>query len=111
MFKDLKKVLENKVIEMLLGFQRVNILVVKIILLKENFFGENIVLKSFFFYFDLIIGVYEGGLKIWECIFDFLVYFIKVKVKFVGKKVLDFGCGLGLLGIIVFKGGVKEIYF
>lgn len=111
MFKDVNYVLENTVLEMLLGFQYVNIVVVKIVFLKEKFFGENIVLKSFFFYFDLILGVYEGGLKIWECIFDFLIYFIKVKVKFVGQKVLDFGCGFGLFGIIVFKGGVREVYF
>ncbi|XP_008694139.1 histidine protein methyltransferase 1 homolog isoform X2 [Ursus maritimus] len=56
-------------------------------------------------------GVYEGGLKIWECTFDLLAYFTKAKVKFVGKKVLDLGCGSGLLGIVAFKGGAKEIHF
>lgn len=109
--KDLKKVLENKVIEMLPGLQRVNISVVKTILLKENFPGENIVSKSFSSHSDLITGVYEGGLKIWECTFDLLAYFTKAKVKFAGKKVLDLGCGSGLLGITAFKGGAKEIHF
>ncbi|XP_058396088.1 histidine protein methyltransferase 1 homolog [Diceros bicornis minor] len=109
--KDLKKVLENKVIEMLPGLQHVNISVVKTILLKENFPGENIVSKSFSSHSDLITGVYEGGLKIWECTFDLLAYFTKAKVKFAGKKVLDLGCGSGLLGIIAFKGGAKEIHF
>ncbi|XP_058166085.1 histidine protein methyltransferase 1 homolog [Dasypus novemcinctus] len=109
--KDLKKVLENKVLETLPGLQHINISVVKTILLKKNFPGENIISKSFASHSDLITGVYEGGLKIWECTFDLLAYFTKTKVKFVGKKVLDLGCGSGLLGIIVFKGGAKEIHF
>lgn len=109
--KDLKKVLENKVIETLPGLQHMNISVVKTILLKENFPGENIVSKSFSSHSDLITGVYEGGLKIWECTFDFLAYFTKAKVKLAGKKVLDLGCGSGLLGIIAFKRGAKEIHF
>ncbi|EHH15805.1 histidine protein methyltransferase 1 homolog [Macaca nemestrina] len=108
--KDLK-MLENKVIETLPGFQHVNFSVVKTILLKENFPGENIVSKSFSSHSDLITGVYEGGLKIWECTFDLLAYFTKAKVKFAGKKVLDLGCGSGLLGITAFKGGAKEIHF
>ncbi|XP_067584709.1 histidine protein methyltransferase 1 homolog [Pseudorca crassidens] len=109
--KDLKKVLENKVIETLPGLQHMNISVVKTILLKENFPGENIISKSFSAHSDLITGVYEGGLKIWECTFDLLAYFTKAKVKFAGKKVLDLGCGSGLLGIMAFKGGAKEIHF
>lgn len=107
--EDLKKVLENKVIETLPGLQHVS--VVKTILLKENFPGENIISQSFSSHSDLITGVYEGGLKIWECTFDLLAYFTKAKVKFVGKKVLDLGCGSGLLGIVAFKGGAKEIHF
>ncbi|XP_069334418.1 histidine protein methyltransferase 1 homolog [Eulemur rufifrons] len=109
--KDLKKVLENKVIETLPGLQHVNLSAVKTILLKDNFPGENIVSKSFSSHTDLITGVYEGGLKIWECTFDLLTYFTKAKVKFAGKKVLDLGCGSGLLGIIAFKGGANEIHF
>ncbi|KAM6153883.1 histidine protein methyltransferase 1 homolog [Erethizon dorsatum] len=109
--KDLKKVLENKVIEMLPGLQHVNISVVKTIWSKENFPGENIISKSLSSHSDLITGVYEGGLKIWECTFDLLAYFTKAKVKFAGRKVLDLGCGSGLLGITAFKGGAKEIHF
>lgn len=108
--KDLKKVLENKVIETLPGLQH-NISVVKTILLKENCPGENIVSRSFSSHSDLIPGVYEGGLKIWECTFDLLAYFTKAKLKFAGKKVLDLGCGSGLLGILALKGGAKEIHF
>ncbi|EHB03009.1 hypothetical protein GW7_03493 [Heterocephalus glaber] len=109
--KDLKKVLENKVIEVLPGLQHVNLSVVKTIWSKENFPGENIISKSLSSHSDLITGVYEGGLKIWECTFDLLAYFTKAKVQFTGKKVLDLGCGSGLLGITAFKGGAKEIHF
>ncbi|XP_047376425.1 histidine protein methyltransferase 1 homolog [Sciurus carolinensis] len=109
--RDLKKVLENKVIGMLPGLHHVNLSVVKTTLLKENFPGENIVSKSFSSHSDLITGIYEGGLKIWECTFDLLAYFTKAKVKFAGKKVLDLGCGSGLLGIAALKGGAKEIHF
>ncbi|XP_008983294.4 histidine protein methyltransferase 1 homolog isoform X1 [Callithrix jacchus] len=109
--KDLKKMLENKVIETLPGLQHANLAVVKTILLKENFPGENIVSKSFSSHSDLITGVYEGGLKIWECTFDLLAYFTNAKVKFAGKKVLDLGCGSGLLGMTAFKRGAKEVHF
>lgn len=109
--KDCQKVLENKVIEMLPGPQHVNVSVVKTVFLKENFPGENIVSQSCSSHSDLIAGVYEGGLKIWECTFDLLAYFTKAQVKFSGKKVLDLGCGSGLLGISALKGGAKEIHF
>lgn len=109
--KDVKKVLENKVIETLPGPQPANIAVIKTTLLKENFPGENVVSKSFSSHSDLITGVYEGGLKIWECTFDFLAYFTKAKVKLAGKRVLDLGCGSGLLGIFALKRGAKEIHF
>nr|XP_027790736.2 histidine protein methyltransferase 1 homolog [Marmota flaviventris]XP_027790738.2 histidine protein methyltransferase 1 homolog [Marmota flaviventris] len=109
--RDLKKVLENKVIEMLPGLQPVNMSVVKTTLLKENFPGENTVPENFSSHSDLITGVYEGGLKIWECTFDLLAYFTKANMKFAGKKVLDLGCGSGLLGITALKGGAREIHF
>lgn len=48
---------------------------------------------------DLLAGVYEGGLKVWECTFDLLNYLQSQNVSFTGKKVLDLGCGVGLLGI------------
>lgn len=108
--QDLKKLLEDKVIETLPGLQH-NLSVVKTILFKENFPGENVVSKSFTSHSDLIPGVYEGGLKIWECTFDLLAYFAKAKLKFAGKKVLDLGCGSGLLGIVALKEGAKEIHF
>lgn len=109
--EDLKKVLENKVIETLPVLQHVNVSIVKTILLKENFPGENIISKSFSSHSDLITGVYEGGLKIWECTFDLLAYFTKAQVKFAGKRVLDLGCGSGLLGLIALKEGAREVHF
>ncbi|KAM4860728.1 histidine protein methyltransferase 1 homolog [Thomomys bottae] len=109
--QDLKKVLENKAREMLPDIQHIRMSVVKNSLLKGNFPGENIVSKSFSSHSDLIPGVYEGGLKIWECTFDLLAHFTKAKVNFSGKKVLDLGCGSGLLGIFAFKVGAKEIHF
>ncbi|KAM7054090.1 histidine protein methyltransferase 1 homolog isoform 1-T3 [Molossus nigricans] len=108
---DLKKTLENKVVETSPGLQHLNVSVVKTILLKENFPGENIVSKSVSSHSDLITGVYEGGLKIWECTFDLLAYFEKAQVNFAGKKVLDLGCGSGLLGIRALKGRAKEVHF
>ncbi|XP_034369102.1 histidine protein methyltransferase 1 homolog [Arvicanthis niloticus] len=109
--KDFNQLLENKVLETLPVPKHVNTAVVKTISLKEKFPGENIVSKSFSSHSDLIPGVYEGGLKIWECTFDLLTYFTKAKVKFAGQKVLDLGCGSGLLGITASKGGAREVHF
>ncbi|XP_015201712.2 histidine protein methyltransferase 1 homolog [Lepisosteus oculatus] len=60
---------------------------------------------------DLIAGVYEGGLRIWECTFDLLGYLESEGVTFSGKKVLDLGCGAGLLGILALKRGAQEVHF
>lgn len=50
---------------------------------------------------DLLPGVYEGGAKIWECTIDLIDYFVEnTKLSdFKAKRVLDLGCGSGLLGI------------
>ncbi|XP_004706801.1 histidine protein methyltransferase 1 homolog [Echinops telfairi] len=109
--QDLKKLLENKVVETLSGLPHVSVSIMKMALLGKNFPEENIVSQSVSSHSDLITGVYEGGLKIWECTFDLLAYFTKANVNFAGKKVLDLGCGSGLLGIIAFKGGAKEVHF
>ncbi|KAH8412669.1 hypothetical protein KR009_004422 [Drosophila setifemur] len=58
---------------------------------------------------DLIAGVYEGGAKIWECTDDLLLY-LSEKFKesyWQGKRVLDLGCGSGLLGIYAMKLGAR----
>ncbi|XP_055917499.1 histidine protein methyltransferase 1 homolog [Eupeodes corollae] len=50
---------------------------------------------------DLIPGVYEGGAKIWECTEDLIAYLSEnfPQDKLQSKKVLDLGCGSGVLGI------------
>ncbi|XP_072504791.1 histidine protein methyltransferase 1 homolog [Notamacropus eugenii] len=109
--KDLKKVVENKVMEVIPHLQHVNLSVVKMAFLKDNSCGEDIVSKSLSSHSDLITGIYEGGLKIWECTFDLLAYLADEEVQFSGKRVLDLGCGAGLLGIIALKGKAEEIHF
>lgn len=53
---------------------------------------------------DLVNGVYEGGLKIWEATEDVLNYLIKSsEIALSGKKCLDLGCGSGILGIYAVK--------
>ncbi|XP_014358226.2 histidine protein methyltransferase 1 homolog [Papilio machaon] len=49
---------------------------------------------------DLIAGKYEGGLKVWECTSDVIKYLLdNPDINFKGAKVLDLGCGVGILGI------------
>uniref|UniRef100_A0A8D3DHP3 protein-histidine N-methyltransferase n=1 Tax=Scophthalmus maximus TaxID=52904 RepID=A0A8D3DHP3_SCOMX len=60
---------------------------------------------------DLIPGVYEGGLKVWECTYDLLEIIEKDGETFGGKAVLDLGCGAGLLGILALKRGARHIHF
>ncbi|KAE8280605.1 Histidine protein methyltransferase 1-like protein Methyltransferase-like protein 18 [Larimichthys crocea] len=60
---------------------------------------------------DLISGVYEGGLKVWECTYDLLELIEKDGETFGGKTVLDLGCGAGLLGILALKRGAKKVHF
>ncbi|KAM9365765.1 histidine protein methyltransferase 1 homolog [Pholidichthys leucotaenia] len=60
---------------------------------------------------DLISGVYEGGLKVWECTYDLLELIEEHGETFGGKIVLDLGCGAGLLGILALKRGAREVHF
>nr|XP_046257542.1 histidine protein methyltransferase 1 homolog [Scatophagus argus] len=60
---------------------------------------------------DLISGVYEGGLKVWECTYDLLELIEKDGETFGGKMVLDLGCGAGLLGLLALKRGAKHVHF
>ncbi|XP_061441411.1 histidine protein methyltransferase 1 homolog [Rhineura floridana] len=108
--KDLSKLLEKKVVRTLPGTCCINISVVEMALL-ENSLGENIVSQSVSSYSDLITGVYEGGLKIWECTFDLIDYLIESEIKFAHKLVLDLGCGAGLLGIAALKGNAEKVHF
>lgn len=60
---------------------------------------------------DLISGVYEGGLKVWECTYDLLELIEKHGETFGAKAVLDLGCGAGLLGILALKRGARQVHF
>ncbi|CAG6017270.1 unnamed protein product [Menidia menidia] len=60
---------------------------------------------------DLISGVYEGGLRVWECTYDLLELIRRDGETFGGKAVLDLGCGAGLLGILALKRGARQVHF
>ncbi|XP_057704534.1 histidine protein methyltransferase 1 homolog [Corythoichthys intestinalis] len=60
---------------------------------------------------DLISGVYEGGLKVWECTYDLLEVIEREGETFGGKGILDLGCGAGLLGILSLKRGANKVHF
>lgn len=59
---------------------------------------------------DLIAGVYEGGLKVWECGIDLMEY-LKENVSIEGKRVLELGCGHGIPGIHCANEGAIEVVF
>uniref|UniRef100_A0A8C5LUX4 protein-histidine N-methyltransferase n=1 Tax=Leptobrachium leishanense TaxID=445787 RepID=A0A8C5LUX4_9ANUR len=109
--EDVSIILENKVVESLSGLCFVNVSVVEMTLSDKDSAGENIVRKTITSNTDLISGVYEGGMKIWECTFDLLKYLEENDVEFKGKLVLDLGCGAGLLGILALKRKAKEVHF
>ncbi|XP_077332264.1 histidine protein methyltransferase 1 homolog [Lithobates pipiens] len=109
--QDVNKVLENKIVEQCSDLQFVNVSVVEMTLSNEDLHGENIVSKSVTANSDLISGVYEGGMKVWECTFDLLRYFENEDVSFKGKSVLDLGCGAGLLGIVALRRKAREVHF
>ncbi|XP_059373317.1 histidine protein methyltransferase 1 homolog [Carassius carassius] len=73
--------------------------------------SEEILAKTLTQKSDLISGVYEGGLKIWECTYDLLEYIDDAGETFAGKRVLDLGCGAGLLGILALKRGATKVDF
>ena len=60
---------------------------------------------------DLIPGVYEGGLKMWECTFDLVSFLSETSFNFSGKTVLELGCGAGLPAIFSFVSGAKCVHF
>lgn len=109
--QDVKRVLENKIVEQNSDLQFVNVSVVEMTLSNDDLYGESIVRRTVTANSDLISGVYEGGMKIWECTFDLIKYLKEEDVDFKGKTVLDLGCGAGLLGIVALKRKAKEVHF
>ncbi|XP_051937248.1 histidine protein methyltransferase 1 homolog [Hippocampus zosterae] len=72
---------------------------------------ENILCRTAEQRSDLISGVYEGGLKVWECTYDLLEVIEREGETFGGKAVLDLGCGAGLLGILSLKRKARDVHF
>lgn len=62
-------------------------------------------------YSDLESGQYEGGLKVWECTIDLLDYLKYCNWSMINEKVLDLGCGSGLLGLYAFLLGAEKVCF
>jgi len=60
---------------------------------------------------DLEPGEYEGGLKVWECTIDLLDYLRESKWLLKNEKVLDLGCGSGLLGLYAYLSGSDKVCF
>ncbi|XP_075012844.1 histidine protein methyltransferase 1 homolog isoform X1 [Calonectris borealis] len=108
--EDLNKILENKVVETVSDLYYINMSVVEMMCL-DGADEEGIVSKSVSSHSDLIPGVYEGGLKIWECTFDLIDYFSEAEIQFTNKTVLDLGCGAGLLGIVALRGKAEKVHF
>ncbi|OCT95529.1 hypothetical protein XELAEV_18013214mg [Xenopus laevis] len=98
--EDVSRVLENKIVQCFSGLQFSNVFVVEMTLSGEESSGENIISKIVTSNSGLISGVYEGGMKIWECTFDLIRYFEDDNVDFEGKMVLGLGCG-----------AAKEVHF
>ncbi|NXM02926.1 MET18 methyltransferase, partial [Tyrannus savana] len=107
---DLNKVLENKVMETVLDLSHVKVSALEMTC-SGDADSEGIVSKSVSSHSDLIPGVYEGGLKIWECTFDLMDYFSEAEIQFTNKTVLDLGCGAGLLGIVALKCQAERVHF
>ncbi|KFV39009.1 Histidine protein methyltransferase 1, partial [Tyto alba] len=107
---DLNKVLENKVIETVSDLYYIKMSVVEMTCLGGGD-EEGIISKSVSSHSDLIPGVYEGGLKIWECTFDLIDYLSEAEIQFTNKTVLDLGCGAGLVGIVALRGKAGKVHF
>ncbi|BFY97295.1 hypothetical protein BsWGS_00335 [Bradybaena similaris] len=64
---------------------------------------------------DLVAGVYEGGLKIWESGVDLAEFLashpVGIAVDLEGKYVLELGCGAGLPGVYCCRRGAKQVDF
>ncbi|KDQ63440.1 hypothetical protein JAAARDRAFT_169261 [Jaapia argillacea MUCL 33604] len=50
---------------------------------------------------DLVPGVYEGGLKTWECSLDIVDYLHSTSLEFRGKRILEVGCGTAIPSLYI----------
>ena len=60
---------------------------------------------------DLIAGVYEGGMKIWECAVDLASFLLSNNALCCGKQVMELGCGVGLPGVCALLQGAQMVAF
>ena len=60
---------------------------------------------------DVKKKVYEGGFKIWECELDGLKFIKEKKINFEKKKILELGCGSGLIGLHCLLEKCEKVFF
>lgn len=60
---------------------------------------------------DLIAGVYEGGMKIWECALDLAKFLLADNALCSSKRVMELGCGVGLPGVCALLQGARLVAF
>lgn len=83
--------------------------------LMRNFeeYSSSATILALNFNTDLIPSFYEG-LKIWECSTDLVSYlnnlYLEKKIDFLGKNVLELGCGAGLPGIYAWTKGANVCF-
>ena len=66
---------------------------------------------------DVVPGLYEGGAKVWECTADLLALLLAppgappppLAALLPGARVLDLGCGAGLLGAVALLSGAAHV--
>ncbi|KAI9091298.1 hypothetical protein DFS34DRAFT_329691 [Phlyctochytrium arcticum] len=75
---------------------------------NDNLDGENELAKAIVSQTDLIPGVYEGGLKTWECAIDLVNYLASLGERhFYGKHAIELGCGSSLPGLFLLNMGAR----
>ncbi|KAK9507409.1 hypothetical protein O3M35_007270 [Rhynocoris fuscipes] len=80
--------------------------------LQDSSVNDSTIIEAEKNHSDLLEGVYEGGLKIWECTYDVANYLCtRCRNLITDKQVLDLGCGSGILGIIAYKLGASVVHF
>jgi hypothetical protein len=81
--------------------------------IKNELFSRTMLIKDVTSYTDVIHGLYEGGLKLWECSDDLLSYLQSETDKkgFIGQRAIDVGCGHGHPGIWCLTRGASLVCF
>uniref|UniRef100_A0A1Y1M7J1 protein-histidine N-methyltransferase n=1 Tax=Photinus pyralis TaxID=7054 RepID=A0A1Y1M7J1_PHOPY len=59
---------------------------------------------------DLQVGIYEGGLKVWECTHDLANFIVNENIELNQRRVLDLGCGSGIIGIVARMSGADVCF-